>query len=169
MSAELIVLRLVHVIGGIFWVGTSLFTFFFLMPAMMKAGPTVAGPVMAGLQQRKMLTWLPVVAVLVLLSGVRLMMIVSGGNAAWYQGRAGQAYSISGGIAILAFIIALAVNRPAMVKAAKLGQSAVSDAPSRAALQEEIRKLQRRSYVGTMIVTWMLIVSAAGMAIARYL
>lgn len=169
MAAELIVLRLIHVVGGIFWVGTSLFSFFFLMPAMMKAGPTVAGPVMAGLQQRKMMTWLPVVAILVMLSGIRLMMIVSGGNADWFQHRVGHAYSVSGALAILAFIIGFTVNRPAMVKAGKLGQAAASDASSRAALQEEIRKLQRRSYVGTMIVTWMLILSAAGMAVARYL
>lgn len=169
MAAELIVLRLIHVVGGIFWVGTSLFSFFFLMPAMMKAGPTVAGPVMAGLQQRKMMTWLPVVAILVMLSGIRLMMIASAGSADWFQHRVGHAYSVSGALAILAFVIGFTVNRPAMVKAGKLGQAAASDASSRAALQEEIRKLQRRSYVGTMIVTWMLILSAAGMAVARYL
>jgi uncharacterized membrane protein len=169
MSAELIVLRLVHVVGGIFWVGTSLFTFFFLMPTLMNAGPAAAGPVMGGLQQRKMMVWLPVVAILVILSGLRLMMIVSGGDADWFRHRQGHAYSVSGGLAILAFIIGFTVNRPAMVKAGKLGQSAVSDAPTRAAIQEEIKRLQRRSYIGTLIVTWLLLASAAGMAIARYL
>ena len=169
MSAELIVLRLVHVVGGVFWVGSALFTFFFLMPTVMKAGPSVAGPVMGGLQQRKLMVWLPIVAILVILSGARLMMIVSGGDAHWFQHRSGHVYAISGSLAILAFLVGVTVNRPAMVKAGKLGQSAVSDAPTRAAIQEEIRKLQRRSYIGTMIVTWMLLASAAGMAIARYL
>lgn len=169
MSAELIVLRLVHVVGGIFWVGSSLFTFFFLMPTVMQAGPAVAGPVMGGLQQRKLMVWLPIVAILVILSGLRLMMIVSGGDAHWFQHRVGHAFSVSGGLAIVAFLIGFTVNRPAMVKAGKLGQSAVSDAPTKAAIQEEIRRLQRRSYIGTMVVTWLLVASAAGMAIARYL
>ena len=169
MHAELIVLRLIHVGGGIFWVGTSLFTFFFLMPTVMRAGPGVAGPVMGGLMQRKFMVWMPVVALLVILSGLRLLMIVSGGNPHWFQHRAGHAFTVAGGLAIIAFLIGLTISRPAMAKAAKLGQSAVSDAPTRAALQDEIRRLQRRSYIGTMIVTWLLLASAAGMAVARYL
>jgi uncharacterized membrane protein len=169
MTVELIVLRLIHVVGGTFWVGSVLFTFFFLMPTVMQAGPAVAGPVMGGLQQRKLMVWLPVVGLLVILSGVRLMMIVSAGNPEWFQHRSGQAFSIAGLLAVLAFIIGVTVNRPAMVKAGKLGQSAVSDAPTRAAIQEEIKRLQRRSYVGTMVVTWLMLGSAAGMAIARYL
>lgn len=169
MSAELIVLRLVHIVGGVFWVGTTVFTFFFLMPTLMNSGPAVAGPVMGGLQQRKMMVWLPVVAILVMLSGLRLMMIVSAGDPHWFQHRQGHVYSVSGGLAILAFIIGMTVNRPALVKAGKLGQSAVSDAPTRAAIQEEIKRLQRRSYAGTLVVTWLLLASAAGMAIARYL
>jgi uncharacterized membrane protein len=169
MSVELIVLRLIHVVGGIFWVGSSLFTFFFLMPTVMQAGPAVAGPVMGGLQQRKLMVWMPVVAILVILSGLRLMMIVSAGDAHWFQHRVGHFFSVAGGLAIIAFLVGVTVSRPAMVKAGKLGQSAVSDAPTRAAIQEEIKRLQRRSYIGTMIVTWLLLASAAGMAIARYL
>src|SRR5688500_5509174 len=70
MNAELIVLRLIHIVGGVFWVGSALFTAFFLMPTLMQAGPSAAGPVMGGLQQRKLMVWLPVVAVLVMLSGL---------------------------------------------------------------------------------------------------
>ena len=169
MSAELIVLRLVHIVGGVFWVGSAVFTAFFLMPTLMQAGPSAAGPVMGGLQQRKLMVWLPVVAVLVMLSGVRLMMIASGGDSHWFVHRQGHTYSAAGALAIIAFIVGMTVNRPAMVKAGKLGQSAVSDSPTRAAIHDEIRKLQRRSYIGTMVVTWLLLASAAGMAIARYL
>lgn len=169
MSAELIVLRLIHIVGGTFWVGSVLFTSFFLMPTLMNAGPAAAGPVMGGLQQRKLMVWLPVVGLLVILSGLRLMMIVSGGDPHWFQHRTGHTYSVAGGLAIVAFIIGMTVNRPAMVKAGKLGQSAVSDAPTRAAIQEEIKRLQRRSYIGTMVVTWLMLASAVGMAVARYL
>ncbi len=169
MQAELIVLRLIHVVGGVFWVGSVMFTTFFLMPVLMKSGPMVAGPVSAGLQARRMMTWMPTVAMLVILSGLRLMMIVSRGEAHWFEHRSGHAYAASGVLAIIGFIVGFTVSRPAMTKAARLAQSAASDETSKNLIQDEVKRLQRRSYLGTMVVTWLVIVAAAGMAIARYL
>ena len=40
--AELIVLRLIHVLGGIFWIGTMLYNTFFLVPVFTAAGPQVS-------------------------------------------------------------------------------------------------------------------------------
>ena len=37
MMAELIVLRLVHILGGMIWVGTGIFNTFFLLPALGQA------------------------------------------------------------------------------------------------------------------------------------
>src|SRR5688500_17721761 len=101
--AELIVLRLVHILGAILWLGSGLFTTFFLLPAMTKAGPAVAGPVMAGLQQRRLPTILPIVALLTMLSGIRLMMIVSAGSPQWFASPMGRTFSISGALAIVSF------------------------------------------------------------------
>lgn len=60
MNPEILVLRLVHVLGGVFWLGSGLFTAFFLMPALATAGPA-AGPLMGALQRRKLFTVLPIV------------------------------------------------------------------------------------------------------------
>lgn len=169
MQAELIVLRLIHVVGGVFWVGSVMFTSFFLMPALMKAGPMVAGPVSAGLQARRMMTWMPTVSILVILSGLRLMMIVSRGQAHWFEHRSGHVYAIAGSLAIIAFVVGMSVTRPAMTKAAKLGQSMSSDGASKQLIQDELNRLQRRGYLGTMAVTWLVILAAVGMAVARYL
>lgn len=169
MQAELILLRLIHVVGGVFWVGSVMFTSFFLMPTLMKAGPMVAAPVSAGLQARRMMTWMPIVALLVILSGLRLLMIVSGGDTHWFVHRTGHAYTVSGALAIVAFIVGFTIARPAMTKAGKLAASAASDQTSKHLIQEELKRLQRRGYIGTMIVTWLVIVAAMGMAVARYL
>ena len=67
MAAEMLVLRVVHVLGGVFWVGAMMYNAFFLMPALSQAGPA-AGPVMAGMQQRKLFMWLPIVAVATMLA-----------------------------------------------------------------------------------------------------
>lgn len=46
MYAELLILRIVHVLSGTFWVGSMLFTMIFLFPSLQEAGPA-AGSVMA--------------------------------------------------------------------------------------------------------------------------
>ena len=168
MPAELLILRLIHILGGVFWVGAALFSAFFLGPALAKMGPA-AGQVMAGMQQRKLFVWLPAVALLTILSGLRLMMIVSGGDPHWFQHRVGHAYAVAGACAILAFLLGMLVGRPAMVKAAKLGQSAASDPTSKQLIAAEVAKLQKRSGMSSMAATILLLLAAAGMAIARYL
>ena len=39
MSAEIIVLRLLHILGGVFWVGAITYATFFVMPSIAEAGP----------------------------------------------------------------------------------------------------------------------------------
>lgn len=168
MAAELLVLRLIHILGGIFWVGSALFTTFFLIPALTKAGLGTVGPVMFQLQQRKLYTALPLAAVLTILSGIRLMWIVSAGDTHWFVHRVGHTYAVSGALAIVAFVLSLVVARPAAMRVGKLSQSTASDGASRELLAAEIAALQRRVTLSTMVVVVMLVLAAAGMAIARY-
>ncbi|MEO5567106.1 MAG: hypothetical protein ABIR92_01350, partial [Gemmatimonadaceae bacterium] len=121
MTAEVIVLRLVHIVGGMFWVGVTMFMTFFLAPVLASMGPG-AGPVMAGLARRRLMTFLPVAALLTILSGARLMMIVSAGfQAAYFQSPVGRTFAWGGTIAIVAFAFGMLVSRPAMMRAAAIG------------------------------------------------
>lgn len=170
MSAEILVLRVVHILGGIFWLGTGLFTSFFLIPALARVGPA-AGQVMGALQQRRLMTVLPIVAVLTLLSGLRLLQIASGGfSPAYMESPMGQAFLWSGIAAIIAFLSSLLVTRPAMVRAERLGASIPATAESeRAARIAEIDRLRRRGARAGNVAMILLIGAAAGMAVARYL
>ena len=170
MTAEIIVLRLIHILGGIFWLGSGLFTTFFLMPALGRAGPAAAGPLMGALQQRRLFTVLPVAAVLTMISGARLLQIVSGGFApAYLASRPGQTLMWSGLAAVIAFVVSLAVARPAAVRAGQLGATMATLPPDqRAARGAELERLRRRSGLATMVAMALLITSAAGMAVARY-
>jgi uncharacterized membrane protein len=170
MIAELLVLRVVHVLGAIFWLGSGLFTTFFLIPALGKAGPAAA-PVMGALQERRLFTWLPIVAVLTLLSGFRLLWIASSGFSAAYVGSAmGQVFLWSGVLATVAFVAGMIIARPAGVKAGQLAASLPSRTEAeRLALMPELERLRRRNTVGMLAATVMLVVAAVGMAIARYL
>jgi uncharacterized membrane protein len=165
IGMEIIVLRLIHIVGGIFWVGSALFTTFFLLPALAQAGPAT-GPVMAGLQRRGLMKALPLAALLTIVSGLRLMWITSAGFTPAYFGTpVGRAYTLAGLAAIVGFLLAILVARPAAARAAQLagGQGAGNDTSA------EIERLRRRAAVFGSAITFLLLAAAAGMAVARYL
>ena len=171
MSSELLVLRLIHILGGIFWVGSALFTMLFLVPALGRTGPATAGTVMGALQQRRLFTVFPVVALLTILSGIRLLQIVSAGFApAYMSSPMGQTFMWSGIAAIVAFLLGVFVGRPAGVRAGKLGAE-IAGLPEdqRAGRVAEVERLKRRAGLASNVAMALLIAAAAGMAVARYL
>ena len=167
---ELLVLRIVHVLGGIFWLGSGLFTSFFLIPALGSLGPKAAGPVMGALQQRRLFTVLPVVAILTIVSGVRLLHIASAGFApAYFDSRTGQTLLWSGVAAVIAFLLSLVVSRPAAIRLGQLSASlATIPEAERAGRSSEIERLRRRSSIASTVAMVLLVAAAVGMAVARY-
>jgi uncharacterized membrane protein len=166
---ELIVLRVVHVVGGIMWVGGGLFMAFFLGPVLQTMGPA-AGQVMGGLHKRKFMVILPIIALLTMLSGLRMMMILSSNfGPGYFQTGPGKTLAGAGAAAILAFLIGITVNRPTMAKMGTMQQSMSSDPVSKDAIQAEVKRLQQRLATAGWVVTVLLLIAAVGMAIARYM
>lgn len=168
--AEILVLRVIHVVGGMFWVGGMFFNSFFLMPAMVQAGPA-AGPVMGGLQRRKLFVVLPIVALLTILAGLRLLWITSGGfSPDYFATPRGATFAASGGAAIVAFILGVSVSRPAASRMGTLRQAMAStqDAQARAGMEAEMAGLQRRMQRMNSLLNLLLLFAAVGMAVGRY-
>lgn len=170
MEFEFVILRLVHLLAGTFWVGTAVFTAAYLLPALGEAGPA-AGAVMAGLQKRRMMVVLPIAAALTLLAGIRLLWLVSGGfNAAYLRTPTGLAFTLGGAAALVAFLLGIFISRPAMARAGVLSQRvAGADGADRDGLMAEIQRLRQRAAVVTLWVAVLLVLATAGMAVARYL
>ncbi len=170
LATELVILRLIHVLGGIFWVGSAVFTTLFLAPALASAGPT-AGQVMQALRRRHLMTALPLAALLTIASGGRLMWITSGGFApAYFSTAHGSAYALAGAATIVAFLCAMFVARPTAIRCASLGQQiAATPEPDRAALRVQLAALTRRNVVASAVTIALLLFGSAGMAVARYL
>jgi uncharacterized membrane protein len=170
MKAELLTLRLVHILGGIFWVGSMVFTSFFLVPVL-KSSPAVAGQVMTGLQKRRLFTLLPIAALLTIASGLRLLAIASGGFAGSYFSTApGRTYATAGVAATLAFLLSVLISRPGFVRIGQLGASlaAAPDDAVRQRISAEMQRLTRRVTISNGLVVVLLLSTAAGMAIGRY-
>lgn len=169
MQAELLVLRVVHVVGAIIWVGSGVLMGIFLAPALASLGPT-AGQVMGALQKRKMMTVLPIVAILTILSGIRLMQITSSGfSADYFATTSGKVFAASGLAGILAFLVGIVFNRPIAMKMGQLNQAMSSDPVSKEAIAAEVKRLQQRAATYGVVVLALLLLAAVGMAVARYL
>jgi hypothetical protein len=167
----MILLRLIHILFAIVWAGTLLFTTFYLFPTLASVGPAAA-PVMDGLKKRGFLLVMPLTALVTVLSGAMLLSKASGGSMALYsQTAVGRMFSMAGGLAILAFLIGLIVGKPAGEKLMKLTSQVATmpEGPVRAAIQSQITGLQARVKVVTLSVSVMVILAAAGMAVARYM
>jgi uncharacterized membrane protein len=169
MQAELLALRLVHILGGTFWVGSAVFMALFLIPALASAGPA-AGQVMGALQQRRIFIVLPVVALLTLLSGVRLMQLASDGfSAAYFNSPSGRVFAWGGTFAIVAFVFGMTVARPAGLKLGRLSaQPPAEEASEQQRRLLERDRLQRVVRISGIVNLGLLLAAATAMAIARY-
>ena len=168
---ELLILRLVHVLGGVFWVGSALFNFLFLLPVLQPLGPA-GGQVMAGLQRRRMMVWLPVVALATILSGARLMWLTSNGFDGGYFGTAtGSTLAWAAVAATLSWLLGVVFMRPTMARVAALAptMATLPEGPQRASTAAELDRLRRRAGVVNRLAIVLLVLAAAGMAVARYL
>ena len=169
MDAGLLIARLIHVVGGVLWVGSMFFLVVFLGPAVEDVGPD-GGKVMGALMRRKLMVFTPVVAILTVLSGLYLYGRVSAGfNSAYMSSGPGMTYGLGAVAAILSFIIGVAYTRPAMANIMALSQRmANADPAERQNLAAQIEKYRSRGTNGGKLVVVMLLLTAAAMAVGRY-
>lgn len=170
MNVTLLVLRIVHVLGAIFWAGSILFVVDFLQPALRAAGPDGL-KVLVALRRRRYFEALPVFAVATLASGFALFYRDFGrfhpGPGA---GGAELAYGIGGLASVVAFVIGLGVMRPSVVRLAALADEwLAAPAERRAALDVEMAALRARGKVAGRLVVVFLTIAMVTMAVGRYL
>ena len=170
MDLEMVAMRLIHVGLGVFWAGAIFFIVLFLEPSVRAAGPDGAR-VMQGLQQRKLLTILPVAAALTILSGIALYWRASVGfNADWMASRIGVSLTAGAVAAIVAFLIGVFVMRASTLEAGRLAARAQqSEEDAQAFLMTQVQALRLRARTSARWVAALLTVAVATMAVARYL
>ncbi len=162
--AVLFLLRAIHVVGGVLWVGGLMIVTFFLLPASRTLGPAAQPMLQDIMGRRKLPVYLMSVAIATTLAGVLLMIRnVSLTDGAWARSPMGIGISVGAATAIVALVIGMTVTAPA---AKRLGGP---PKPGAAPLTDEERtRLVRRTAIGGRLVLALLAVSALTMATARY-
>lgn len=164
------VYRLIHILAGAFWVGTALFTAFFLMPSLRAVGPA-AGPVMEQIGQvRRLPLYMMGAMILTILSGIALYWRDSAGfSGAWMRSGTGITFSTGGLLGILVAILGMAVVTPATRRLGMLAASMrAAGGPPSPEVMAEMQALQARTTSLTRLASFLLLLATAAMAVARY-
>jgi uncharacterized membrane protein len=170
MELALAAARIIHVVGGVIWVGSMFFVTIFLLPAMNEAGPD-AGKVMAALTRRNFMIVIPIIALLTILAGVWLLYRVSMGfNEAYLSSGPGRTYSLGATFAIVAFLIGMTITRPTMGKIMALSQSAATASPEeRQSIMAQVGALRAKATLWGKVVLFLLLGTATLMSLGRYM
>ena len=163
-AVVLFLLRAIHVVGGVLWVGGVVVVTFYLLPATLAVGPAAQPMMQFIMGRRKLSVYLMLVAILTTLAGVLLMVRnISLTDGAWARSPMGIGISAGAAAAILALIVGMAVNAPAAKRMSgppKPGVPPLTD--------EERAGLMRRIAFGSRITMILLGIAALLMATARY-
>lgn len=171
MDTYMVVLRMVHILAGAFWVGAALVVFVFLQPAAREVGPA-AGPLMMHLAQKKRLPDIVLGAAgITILAGLLMYWQVSDGfDPDWIGSTYGVAITLGALSAIVAVALGGSIVRPSMTAAAAIGREvATSGGPPTPEQAAKIEVLQDRVRTTGKVIIPLLVFATAAMASARYL
>lgn len=170
MNVYVVLLRLVHILSGMFWIGGALLVSWFLLPAVQAAGPAGGSVMQKFAGDRRAPTWLAWAAVLTVLAGLLLFWEVSGqGSSTWVSSPQGITISIGATLGIIAAVLGVAIGGPTTRKVVSLGGSiAATGQPPTPEQAAQIGALQKRSAVTIRWVSILGAVAVACMAIAEY-
>lgn len=167
----MVFLRLVHIISGIFWVGTVFNIAWFLLPANRTTGQ--AGMVMMQelMMKRKLSIYLTLAMLLTILSGLTMygrMIMVTHGE--WASSMMARVLGFGALCGIVGGAIGGSVSKATGMKMAAIGK-AIQDSgqPPTEAQRAEIATIQSKMEKMMSFVVILLILAVAAMASARYL
>jgi uncharacterized membrane protein len=162
---EYVSLILIHVACGVVWAGGVISMGFFIIPAVMEAGPS-GGAVMGGVVKRKFPVVMVSLAVLVVLTGLRMYMVRF--SSAWLGTPEGIVLTLGGLAGIAALGIGIGIQKPATERMAALGaQIAAAGVPPTAEQAAELAALRARVLKIGRVLAVHLIVAVLCMASHR--
>lgn len=163
------ILRLVHILSGVFWAGANMMFAGFVNPSV-KASAPESGKFMQHLARKSGYPrFAEVTGWLTILAGLWLYWIVSNGfQASWFMTHRGIVLTIGGLLAIITMVIAYVMQKPAAKRLGELGQEIqASGGPPTPEQLAEIQAQQRKLEQGARWSAILLTLAVIGMALSR--
>jgi uncharacterized membrane protein len=170
MDLEVILLRLVHIFAGVFWVGGGALFFLYVEPAVRATAPESAKFMQHLMARGKYSLAMTIASGLTILAGAWLYWRDTAGfTSNWIASRPGIGFTIGAVIGILTFIFGILVMKRNADRLAALGKEiqAAGGPPK----PEQLTELERVQNVLSMAgkINFVLLIIALGiMATARY-
>lgn len=172
MNVYVVVLRLLHIVSGVFWAGVSFAMPLVIEPAVQKAGPA-GGKFMGTLTRKSPFALLmSITGLLTFVSGVLLYLRDSSNftNTFWMISGTGIVYAIGSIAGTIAVVIGLTVNRAASVKLGRVGAEIETAGGSPSSEQVAlIGRLRERLSKASLTTAILLAVAVITMATAQYM
>lgn len=167
---DVMLLRLLHIGAGAFWVG-AVFTFFlFVQPAAVAVGPDAQGFTYQLIHHRRLPAVILAAAAVTVLAGILLLIMTSNGldpDRLFDASRMG--YTVGGAVAIVTFGIgALYVFPRTATVERTIGRLLAESRPPTPDEQQLLGRVARESRRAGWVVLVGLLVAIAAMATARY-
>lgn len=170
MDVTLILLRIIHIFAGMFWVGAALIGTFFLMPAARSSGPEGQKFIQTLMVRLRFPIAISIAAILAILSGFLLYARSSGGfQPSWITSAVGLGFTTGALAAIASFLFGALVLGPTGRKFGAVSAALhTQGTPPTPEQQSEMAKLNARLSTGGLINTVLLAIALLAMATARY-
>ena len=171
MDWYMVVLRIVHILTGAFWVGAAYTTFAFIVPTSQAIGADSQRFMEQMMGRRRFPTIVLTATVFTVVSGILLYWRDSNGfSSPWMSSPTGIGFSIGALAAIVSFLIGPLVLLPTFNRLGALGaQIAAAGGPPSAEQMSELHTLQRRIRNWGIADLVFLTIAVFFMAISRYL
>jgi uncharacterized membrane protein len=166
MNILMVVLRLIHILSGVFWVGSSVIFVFYITPTVAATADSGQKFMSHLITKARITAAITVSAILTVLAGSWMYWIDSAGfTSKWVTAGAGTGFGIGGLLGIIGLVFGLLVGKNVTM----LGMigSQVQGKPT----EEQMRKIQAAQTqlkVVAPISTFALILALVCMATARY-
>lgn len=171
MDLYVILLRIVHIFSGVFWVGSAALMFFFIQPTASSLGPDAQKFMQHLIFRRRLTDVILGAAVLNVIAGILLYWRASAGlQVAWITSGPGLGFTVGALAALVALGVGLIATRPAVLRTGALGaEIQAAGQPPTAEQAAELHQIQATAARAGRWTLALLIVALLGMATAQYL
>jgi uncharacterized membrane protein len=166
MDYLIISLRLIHIFAGVFWVGSALFSTFFLTPAITAAGDSGRQVLQLLMVRGKVAARLSAAAGLTILAGLFLYWLDTDGfSSPWSRSGPGIGFGIGAAFGLIGFLFGFYVGRINKSLASLSAELHGKPTPEQSA---KLAGLQKSQSTVSWVSTVSLILATVFMSVARY-
>lgn len=167
---EILLLRLIHIGAGVFWVGSVLTFHLFIQPAVVASGPAATGFTYQLLHHRRFSVAILTSGLVAVIAGITLLVITSNGlDPEILFGASRLGFTVGGAVAILSLGVgALYLFPRTRIVEATIGGLLAEGRPPTPAEQELLAHTGREARAAGWVVSIGLIVAVICMATASY-